>query len=187
MALVTCQRTLDCWCNVCHVMTLDMYDNMSLERLRREFLRTGNMEEQALQEVFTHIMNTTAIAKVFRNKLYDLSGYRYVKSYLKQIGYNPEEAEQLSKRINEASWVYDNLQLIVNNLARFPSINIRRLSMRQLYLARDIHWCFRYVEDHRKTSNKPDELAYSEEDFNVLLDSVRKTVLHTRISKGIRG
>ena len=159
-------------------MRLDSYDNFSLEMLRREFVTTTRMEEQALQEVFKHIMNTAAIAKSFRNKLYQFSGYKYVKPYLKNIGYEEEEAKQLSESINVASWVYDNLQGIVNNIFQFQYINIRRLSMRQLYLARDIHWCLRYVEDHRVRSKKPDNLAYREEDFNDLLTSVRNSAAY---------
>ena len=183
MASMTCMRTPDCWCRECHVLRLDQYDNDNLERLQNQFIVASNREEHALQAVFKEVMNSAAIAKVFRLKLERLSGYKYVKPYLKQVGYEKENAEKLSKSINEACWVYDNLQRILNNLLQFDSINVRRLSMRQLYLAKDLHWCLRYVQDHKVQGSKPQEPIYDEEDFKALEDSIRNSNAYGSLEK----
>ena len=110
-----------------------------------------------------------------------MSGYKYVKPYLKQTGYSDELAGKLVKDINEAAWVYDHLQKIINNLVMFESINIRRLSMRQLYLAKDVDWCHRYVEDHRVKGSKPDEPVYEEQDFIALENLVRGSAAYQAV------
>ena len=131
-----------------------------------------------MKAVFTHVLESSAIAKCFKQKLYCLSGYKYVKPYLKQTGYSDELAGKLAQDINEAAWVYDYLQKIIINLVMFESINIRRLSMRQLFLANDAEWCYRYVEDHRMKESKPDEPIYEEQDIIALENSIRCTTAY---------
>ena len=144
---MTCQRTRDCWCRDCHALRHDQYDGDNLQTLKNKFLQSIQKEQVALQTRFTQVLNCSAIAKSFKNKLHRFTGYTYVKSYLKQVGYDIEEAQKLAQQINEASWVYDHLDKIIDNLHQFQTINISRLSIRQLYLAKDMDWCFRYVQN----------------------------------------
>ena len=39
---------------------------------------------------------------------------------------------------------YEHLKDIVENVVQFENINIRRLSINHLYLAKEISWCFQY-------------------------------------------
>ena len=51
-----------------------------------------------------------------------------------------KEFDVFCQRVNEASWVFDNWDKIVTNLTdeRVFAIDARRLSMGQLYLAKNI-------------------------------------------------
>ena len=109
-----------------------------------------------------------------------------MKPYLKQIGYDIDEAEKLAKQINEASWVYDNLDKIVANLYQFDRINIRRLSIRQLYLAKDMDWCYRYVQNHKVGGKKPEEPIYDENDFVQLENTIRNSAAYQSLESDPR-
>ena len=100
MALVTCTRTSDCWCRDCHALRIDQYTDCSLEGLKQKFLTEARREEQDLKAVFTHVLESSAIAKCFKQKLYHLSDYKYVKPYLKQTGYSDELAGKLARDIS---------------------------------------------------------------------------------------
>ena len=62
MALMTCQRTRDCWCRECHALRQDRYDDDNLQHLQRKFVASINREQVALQAVFTEVLNCSAIA-----------------------------------------------------------------------------------------------------------------------------
>ena len=125
-------RSTDCWCRECHAMRLDVFQDDNLEILKGRYLSAKNEEKQALKDVFTQVLNVSAISKMFRLKLERFSGYKYVKPYFKQFGYADKDAESFSSSINEASWVYDNLHRIIHNVEQSKCINIRRLSIKTI-------------------------------------------------------
>ena len=176
-------RSTDCWCRECHAMRLDVFQDDNLEILKGRYLSAKNEEKQALKDVFTQVLNVSAISKMFRLKLERFSGYKYVKPYFKQLGYEDKDAETFSRSINEASWVYDNLHRIIHNVEQFKCINLRRLSIRQLYLAKDFHWCLRYAQDQKGRGKKPEDPVYDEDDFQDLTTLIRNSAAYVSLEK----
>ena len=125
------------------------------------------------------------IAKSYRNVIYERFRYKNTKSYLKNNGYTIEEAAELSGKINSASCVYDKLGLICGNLLQCPDIDITRLSLNQLYLAKNLSWCYNYEQILKRPSSKPDEdqLQYSEADFQDFLNLTRNHPVFTSINR----
>ena len=108
-----------------------------------------------------------------------------------------DEAAEVARTLNNAVWVYDNFQKIANNLMECREIDIRRLSLHQLYLAKDMSWCLMYQEQLKGRKNKPRQLDYDEQSFEDLVkcvqgheaflavsdDPKRTTALMTRLQK----
>ena len=102
-----------------------------------------------------------AIAKAFRLKIKADTGYKQVKKALVLFGILDKEATTLARTINNAVWVYDNFKKITHNLTlECKEIDIRRLSLHQLYLAKDLSWCLAYQEQMKGRINKPKHLDY---------------------------
>ena len=79
----------------------------------------------------------------------------------------------LARTINNVVWVYDNFEKITHNLTlECKEIDIRHLSLHQLYLAKDLSWCLAYQEQKKERKDKPKHLDYDEDDFNDLVRTV---------------
>ena len=103
-----------------------------------------------MTDLFKEVLKSVAIAKAFRINAERESGYKQMKRHLVFLGIESEEATSLARTLNNAVWVYDNLQRITNNLMlECPDIDMRRLSLHQLYLARDLSWCLMYREQKK--------------------------------------
>ena len=58
------------------------------------------------------------------------SGYKQLKRHFQYLGYGVEDAKRMSNKLDNASWVYDNLEKICNNLKICPNVDIRRLILK---------------------------------------------------------
>ena len=128
-----------------------------------------------MTELFEEVLKSVAIAKAFRVRAEQETGYRQMKRHLMYLGVSSEDATGLARTINNGVWVYDNFRRISNNLMmECPDIDIRRLSLHQLYLAKDLSWCLMYQEQLRGRKNKPNKPDYDEASFNDLVNTVQK-------------
>ena len=72
------------------------------KRLKEKLLAAKNREDKVLHSVLkiystlNSNFKSCCYSKMFKNKLFQFSGYKYVKPYLKQIGYDNEKAERLA-------------------------------------------------------------------------------------------
>ena len=144
MALMTCRGKTDCWCSVCHGARLNNVVDKDTRMLLREFKRCKSNENCLLVNLFGEVLKSIAIAKAFRVKAEAETGYKQLKRHLVYIGVEDDEATELARTMNNAVKVYDNFQDITNNLMECRDIDIRRLSLHQLYLAKDMPWCLMY-------------------------------------------
>ena len=62
---------------------------------------------------------------------------RFLKKHME---YDDHTAKQTADKLNRARRVYDNFNDIVNNCCRCPNIDIRNLTIKKLYLARNLAW-----------------------------------------------
>ena len=84
-----------------------------------------------------------------------------------------EYADQTTDAPNNACWVFDHFEKIQDNLGVRPSIDIRHLSLQQLYLAKNLSWCLMMEENSKAKRKKPRQPLYDDKEFTELLEMVR--------------
>ena len=75
----------------------------------------------------------------------------------------------MADALNDAWWVSNHFEKIQQNLMVCPSIDIRRLSLQQLYLAKNLSWCLMMEENSKAKQKKPRQPLYDNEEFTELL------------------
>ena len=158
-----------------------------MDVLRRKFVVSERNEEVVLQDVFCEVLDRTVIGYELKRKMKETAGYIYPNRYLKHhLGYTEETATSLAKEINQAAWVYDNLHKILDNIYQFDNINICRLSLNQLFFAREMSWCYQYSENQKGRGKKPQEPVYSEQEFKDLEELIRSSPAYQSLDKDPR-
>ena len=76
---------------------------------------------------------------------------------------NKKEFERHCADVNEATYCFDNWELIVSNLTdkRMSSIDARTFSVRKFYRASNIDWCLEYNEKVCRKERSQGGLPYS--------------------------
>ena len=91
--------------------------------------------------LFRKRLDFFVMAKCLRIAMINQTGCKQFKRYLRDhIGWLDEDAEYAARRYNEASRTYDKFDVIVRNLAEFPNIDIRDLSINELPLTVNKEW-----------------------------------------------
>ena len=109
-----------------------------------------------------------------------------MKSHLISLGMHLDVATDHTRTINNAELVYDNFKGIADNLMVCSDIAIRRLSLHQLYLAKDMSWCLVYQEQFQGQRKKPRLLDYDEEAFDDLLKCVEGHEAYRAVSDDLK-
>ena len=94
---------------------------------------------------FTEKMSTYSFKKVAEEQM----KFKQIEHQLKALGFDNEYTGQMADTLNNACWVFDHFEKIQVNLKAFPSIDIRHLSLQQLYLAKNLSWCL-IMEENSK-------------------------------------
>ena len=76
------------------------------------------------------------VSKAFKKVAEEQTQFKQIKRQLKALGFDNEYAGQMADTLNNACWVFDHFEKIQGNLRTCSSIDIRRLSLQQLYLAK---------------------------------------------------
>ena len=119
--------------------------------------------------------------KAYKQIALNGTGFTYFKAWARNQPQFQEltekELQAFADKVNDRSLVYDKWQVISRNLAdpRITEIDARRLSVGQLYDARDMGWCLNHNESLRRKSNKPDTLEYTEEKFNDIVNYIQQS------------
>ena len=74
---------------------------------------------------------------------------------------------------NNAPWVYDNLEKIRDNLKSCDSVHIRRLTLKQLYLAENKSWRPLQEGNSRERVRKPDDPLCDDQEFMELIQLIK--------------
>ena len=98
------------------------------------------------------------------------TGYKQLKPYFRhEIGLNDDDAKRAANRYNSACKTYKNFDIIVKNVAYFPKIDIRDLTLSQLKLAVKMEWLYLHNASLRSDGEKRpanDELDQQQVDWN---------------------
>ena len=105
-------------------------------------------------------MRTVVAGKAYRIAAERESGYKQLKRHFQWLGYGVEDAKRMSNKINNTYWVYDKLEKIHDNLQSCPNVDIRRLTLKQLYLLKNKSWCLLQKENSRV--RKQDDPLYDD-------------------------
>ena len=106
--------------------------------------------------------------------------FKQIKRQLKALGFDNEYADQMADTLNNACWVFNHFEKIQGNLRACPSIDICRLSLQQLYLAKNLSWCLMTEENFKAKRKKPRQPLYDEE-FTELLEMVRGNRAYSKV------
>ena len=173
---VNCINKRWCYCSMCQKHRVLLYTEKLPDVLWNELAVSKHREIVAIETAFTEVLNQICISKAFRLQIYHVFRYKNTACYFKSIkGDTKEEAAKKAKIINTECKIYDNFNLILSNLSCCKSIDIKRLSVNQLYLSIDSNWCQMYNEMQSDRENKQAvaNLVYEEEDFKDFLQMVK--------------
>ena len=83
--------------------------------------------------------------------------------------------------LNNACWVFDHFEKIQGNLRAWPRVDIHRLLLQQLYLAKNLSWCLLMEENSKAKRKKTRQSLYDEEEFTELLEMVRGSRAYSKV------
>lgn len=168
-----------CWCDLCQARRLQRYEHMPLEVLLRQFNLHGMREDRCLDDLFEEILQASVYGKLIKLSIQRDTPYAKPGNFFKYSDrfqhLSDDERKSLATRINQAAWIHDNIDTIHSNLAavrRDAHVDIRRLSMSQLYCAKSLNWCHQYAASLASKSDKPANLSYTDEQFNSLMAKI---------------
>ena len=118
-------------------------------------------------------MRTVVGQKAYRIAAERESGYKQLKRYFQWLGYGFEDTKKMSNKLNNASWVYDNLEKIRDNLKSCPNVDIRSLTLKQIFLAKNKSWCLLQEENSKEGVRKSDDPLYDDQDFMELIQLIK--------------
>ena len=101
------------------------------------------------------MMKCVVVSKAFKKVAEEQTKFKQFKRQLKALGFDNEYAGQMADTLSNACWVFDYFEKIQGNLLACPSIEIRRLSLQQLYLAKNLPWCL--LNERRELQSKAKE------------------------------
>ena len=126
-------------------------------------------------------MRTVAARKAYIIAAERKSGYKQMKRHFQWLGYGVEDTKRMSNKLNNASWVYDNLEKIPDNLKSCPNVAIRRLTLKQFYLGKNKSWCLLQEENLIERDRDPDDYLYDDQDFMELIPLIKERSAYSKV------
>ena len=141
-----------CLCMPCRIVHLRHYESLQLWELWNLFKKSlPKATSNALDKAYLATMRCVFVSKAFKKVAEEETKFKQIKCQLKALGFDNEYVGQMANILINACWVFDHAGKIQGNLRACPSIDIRRLSLQQLYLAKNFSWCL-MMEGHSKTN-----------------------------------
>ena len=152
---------------------------MSLEDLLGTFKLHKVREDRCLDQLFEEVLQTSAYGKQIKLAIQRETPYSKPGNFLRHSDrfrhLNQKYKTGLAKKINDAAWVYDNITrvaIIIDLFRKDAQVDIQRLSISQLYHAKDLNWCHQYAASLASRGKKPENVAYSDEQFSALIQKI---------------
>ena len=171
-----------CLCMPCRIVHLRHYESLQLWELWNLFKESlPKATSNALDKAYLATMKCVVLSKAFKKVAEEQTKFKQIKRQLKALGFDNEYAGQMADTLNNACRVFDHFETIQGNLRACPSIDIHRLSLQQLYLAKNLSWCLMMEENSKAKQKKPRQPLYDEEEFTELLEMVRGSRAYSKV------
>ena len=165
-----------CLCMPCRIVHLRHYESLQLWELWKLFKESlPKATSNALDKAYFTTMKCVVVSKAFKKVAEEETKFKQIKRQLKALGFDNEYAGQMADILNNACWGFDHFEKIQGNLRACPSIDIRCLSLQQLYLAKNLSWCLMMEENSNAKRKKPRQPLYDEEEFM----EIKQTILYS--------
>ena len=123
----------------CRIFYLRHYESLQLWELWNLFKESLlKATSNASDKSYLATMKCAVVSKAFKKVAEEQTKFKQIKSQLKALGFDNEYTGQMADTLNNACWVFDHFEKIQGNLRAYPSIDIRRLSLQQLHLAKNL-------------------------------------------------
>ena len=127
-------------------------------------------------------MKCVVVSKAFKKVAEEQTKVKQIEHQLKALEFDNEYAGHMADTLNNACWVFDHgFSNIQGNLRACASIDTHRLSLEQLYLAKNLSWCLMMEENTKAKQNRSRQPLYDEEKFTELLEMVRGSRAYSKI------
>ena len=171
-----CTHTPHCWCWSCHQDRLRQHDHKAVNVIMQDLDVAIAREATALDQAFNEVLNQLALAKAFKDRVYQQYRYSYITCYFKNVQQmTADEARRAAKPINDRANVYENFDKLLANLSKCSYINIKRLSAGLMKQALNLNWCLlRNSAQRPRVDVQPGQGAnpYLQPEYRQVLDSV---------------
>ena len=132
-------------------------------------------EHHRLNHLFAETLNRVIRGESFRQEC--LNGTQYtsfgwwMRNQPQYDHLSKSDRTRLRKQVNYAHKVYTDWDIITENLTDEDVMHIdpRKLSLEQLYKARNAEWCIDYDEFIRTPGDVPEVLLYSEDKYKAII------------------
>ena len=135
--------------------------------------------EDKKTELFKKRINYICLANSFQAAMERDYKMKQICSFLKKYWYFEEKAaQQMANRLNEARRVYKRLGNIVHNCCSCSHVDIRGLTIHELYLANSLSWVIKRSAEVKPKVNVPDNVSQAvdggsvQNSINEILNSV---------------
>ena len=143
-------------CMPCRIVHLRLYESLQLWELWNLFKESlPKATSNALDKAYLATMKCVVVSKAFKKVAEEQKKFKQIKHQLKALGFDNEYAGQMADTLNNACWVFDHFEKIQGNLRACPGIDIRRLLLQQLYLAKNLSWCLMMEENSERSPDNP--------------------------------
>ena len=171
-----------CLCMPCRIVHLRHYESFQLWELWNLFKESlPKATSNALGKAYLAKMKCVVVSRAFKKVAEEQTKFKQIKHQLKALGFDNEYAGQMADTLNNACWVFDHFEKIQGNLRACPSIDIRCLSLQQLYLAKNLSWCLMIEENSKAKRKKPRQPLYDEEEVAELLEMLRGSRAYSKV------
>lgn len=174
------QENCACFCAECRQLMLGTLDGISYNDAYRNFMELLPLKEDERLDQYHDVVRQKIVwGEYYKQTALTGTTYTYFKAWARKEFTNltEKELDKLCEKVNKASWVFRNWEVIVENLTNssLTSIDARKFSVNMFYQAKQLSWCINHNntlrQKGRKRSQDGDEV-YSEESFERLVQSV---------------
>ena len=110
-------------------------------------------------ELFQNRINYICLANCFESTMKRDYNCKQIKTFLKKYGgYDDATAQQIANKLNEARRVYPRLETIVSNCCSSPNVDIRDLTIHELYLANSLTWVIKRGAELKSKVKDPNKV-----------------------------
>ena len=172
-----------CFCQVCRPLRLQRIENDAMTRgeLHDRFVNVlPNKIDTDLDKCFADTLELIACGKAYKEACLHGTTYKYFKAWAKrqpQFDENvfpKKEFDAFCHKVNECAWVFENWEKIVANLTdnRMIEVDVRRLSVSQLFKAQRIDWCIQLNDILRRKTKPKGDPMYPLQKFDDIFQNV---------------